>query len=171
MDYILLPAGSDGMNWMKTISHLKGNGGDSLMIAYYSNTDSLALRYKPFFDKLLALPAGESLVFHCSAGKDRTGIGAALLLYALGVPYETIMNDYLASNYYRKDVNVKMMGQMSAVHIDPEVAKGMMGVKKEDLDATFAAITKRYGSVDVYLRTQIGLDDGKIALLKKKFLE
>ena len=171
MDYILLPAGSDGINWMKTISHLKGRGGDSLMIAYYSNTDSLALRYKPFFDKLLALPAGESLVFHCSAGKDRTGIGAALLLYALGVPYETIMNDYLASNYYRKDVNVKMMGQMTAMHIDPEVAKSMMGAKKEDLDATFNAITKRYGSVDVYLRTQIGLDDEKIALLKKKFLE
>ena len=171
MDYILLPAGSDGMNWMKTISHLKGHGGDSLMIAYYSNTDSLALRYKPFFDKLLGLPAGDALVFHCSAGKDRTGIGAALLLYALGVPYETIMNDYLASNYYRKDVNSKLTGQMAAMHIDPEVAKGMMGVKKEELDATFSAITKRYGSVDNYLKTQIGLDDAKIATLKKKFLE
>jgi protein-tyrosine phosphatase len=171
-DYILLPAGSDGMtDWMKSITHAKGNAGDSLMVAYYSNIDSLALRYKPFFGKLLALPAGQSLVFHCSAGKDRTGIGSALLLYALGVPYQTIVNDYLASNYYRKNVNAQLMGQMTAMHIDPEVAKTMMGVKKEDLDATFTAITKRYGSVDVYLRTQIGLDDEKIALLKKKFLE
>jgi len=172
MDYLLLPAGSDGnVNWMKSITHAKGNAGDSLMIVYYSNIDSLALRYKPFFDKLLGLPTGQSLVFHCSAGKDRTGIGAALLLYTLGVPYQTIVNDYLASNYYRQGVNAKLMGQMVAMHIDPEVAKTMMGVKKEDLDATFAAITKRYGSVDVYLRTQIGLDDEKIALLKKKFLE
>ncbi|HZY39730.1 MAG TPA: tyrosine-protein phosphatase [Mucilaginibacter sp.] len=172
MDYILLPAGSDGnTNWMKSLTHAKGSAGDSLMIVYYSNIDSLALRYKPFFDKLLGLPAGQSLVFHCSAGKDRTGIGSALLLYALGVPYNTIVNDYLASNYYRKDVNGKLLGQMTAMHIDPEVAKTMMGVKKEDLDATFNAITKRYGSVDVYLKTQIGLDEGKIAILKKKFLE
>jgi len=172
MDYILLPAGSDGLNnWMKSITKVKGSGGDSLMIIFYSNIDSLALRYKPFFDKLLALPQGQALVFHCTAGKDRTGIGAALLLYSLGVPYETIVNDFLATNYYRKGVNAKMTGQMAAMHIDPEVAKTMLSVKKEDLDATFSAITKRYGSVDIYLKTQIGLDDEKIALLKKKFLE
>jgi protein-tyrosine phosphatase len=170
-DYILLPAGSDGMNWTKILTHIKGNGGDSLMIAYYSNTDSLALRYKPFFEKLLALPPGQALVFHCTAGKDRTGIGSALLLYTLGVPYETIVSDYLASNYYRKDLNTQMSAQMQKYHIDPEVAKSMMGVKKADLDATFAAINKRYGSIDAYMRTQIGLDDDKIATLKKKFLE
>jgi protein-tyrosine phosphatase len=173
-DYILLPAGSDGglSNWMKNISNVKGNGGDSLMVVYYSNIDSLALRYKPFFAKLLILPAGQSLVFHCSAGKDRTGIGAALLLYTLGVPYDTIVNDYLASNYYRKDLNVKTADQMEkAMHIDPQVAKAMLSVKKEDLDATFSAIAKKYGSVDNYMRTQIGLDNKKIALLKKKFLD
>jgi len=173
MDYILLPAGSDGVsNWMKSIAKVKTGGGDSLMIAYYSNIDSLALRYKPFFNKLLGLPEGQSLVFHCSAGKDRTGIGAALLLHTLGVPYDTIVNDYLASNYYRKDVNAKMIEMMvKSMHIDPSVANEMLGVKKEDLNATFAAITKRYGSVDNYLKTEIGLDDAKIALLKKKFLE
>lgn len=172
MDYILLPAGSDGTNnWIKQITQVKGSGGDSLMLVYYGKIDSLALRYKPFFDKLLALPPGEALVFHCTAGKDRTGIGAALLLYTLGVPYKTIMDDYLASNYYRKDVNAKQARQMEQFHIDPQVAKAMMGVSKDDLDTTFNAITKQYGSVDNYLRTQIGLDDGKIALLKKKFLE
>jgi protein-tyrosine phosphatase len=174
-DYILLPAGSDGglSSWMKGISTARGTkGGDSLMVAFYSNTDSLALRYKPFFGKLLALPPGQSLLFHCSAGKDRTGIGAALLLYTLGVPYNTIVNDYLASNYYRKDLNAKSSSQMhKAMHVDPDVAKAMMGVKKMDLDATFNAINQKYGSVDNYLRTQLGLDDQKIALLKQKFLE
>lgn len=101
-DYILCPAGSDGLNkWMKSIAHAKGNAGDSLMMGFYSKTDSLALRYKPFFDKLLGLPVGQSLVFHCTAGKDRTGIAAALLLYSLGVPYDTIIKDYEATNYYR----------------------------------------------------------------------
>jgi protein-tyrosine phosphatase len=171
-DYILCPAGSDNMDWLKTVAKLKGNQADSIMLIYYRNTDSLTARYKPFFNKLLGLPADQGLVFHCSAGKDRTGIGAALFLYSLGVPYDTIMSDYLASNYYRQNVNAKLVDQMvKYAHIDEQVAKSMAGVKTEFLDATFDAITKQYGSVDNYLKTQIGLDDQKIALLKKKFLE
>lgn len=171
-DYVLCPAGSDGLNdWMKSISHIKGSAGDSLMIAFYDKTDSLALRYKPFFDKLLGLPSGQSLVFHCTAGKDRTGIGAALLLYSLGVPYETIVQDYVATNYYRAAENKKSTAGMQSMHIDKDVAASMMSAKKEYLDATFTAIKNQYGSIDNYLKTQIGLDDEKIALLKKKFLE
>jgi len=174
MDYILCPAGSNNSlnDWMKSIANAKGTAGDSLMVVYYSNTDSLAARYKPFFDKLFGLPVNQGLVFHCTAGKDRTGIGAALFLYSLGVPYETIMNDYLASNYYRKDANAKMVNQMvTFMNIDPQVAADMASVKKQDLDATFNAIISKYGSVDNYLRIEIGLDNTKIALLKSKFLE
>ena len=173
-DYTLCPAGSNSsMNdWMKSIVSAKGKAGDSLMIVYYSKIDSLPARYQPFFDKLINLPSNQALVFHCTAGKDRTGIGAALLLYALGVPYETIMQDYLASNYYRKAENAKMVSQMvKFMHIDEQVATSMASVNKEDLDTTFNAIIKQYGSIDKFLRTKIGLDDKKIALLKSKFLE
>ena len=173
MDYILLPAGSDNLNnWMKGIAKVKGKGGDSLMVAFYSNTDSLAARYKPFFNKLLGLPTDQSLVFHCTAGKDRTGIGAALLLYSLGVPYSTIMKDYLATNYYRTAENQKSInGMVNGMHIDKDVATDMLQAKREYLDATFTAIKKQYGSVDNYLHTQIGLDVNKIGALKSKFLE
>lgn len=171
-DYILCPAGSDNIDWAKSISKLKGNQADSLMLAYYSNTQYLADRYKPFFEKLLGLPQGQGLVFHCTAGKDRTGIGSALFLYSLGVPYDTIVSDYLASNYYRKDANSKLEAQMvQNMHLDPEVAKSMAGVKKEYLDATFDAIKKQYGSVDNYLKNQLGLDDQKMTALREKFLE
>jgi protein-tyrosine phosphatase len=171
-DYILCPAGSENLNdWMKSIATVKGNGGDSLMVAYYSNTAPLADRYKPFFAKLLALPNDESLMFHCTAGKDRTGIAAALFLYSLGVPYDTIVQDYEATNYYRMAENQKAVGPMvKMMHIDPMVANDMMQAKKEYLDATFAAITKQYGSVDNFLRDQIGLDDKKINELKRKYL-
>jgi protein-tyrosine phosphatase len=172
-DYILSPAGSDNLgDWMKNIAHVKRNGGDSLMIVFYSKTDSLAARYKPFFDKLLGLPADQSLVFHCTAGKDRTGIGAALLLYSLGVPYDTIVQDYVATNYYRTAENEKAInGMVKMMHMDKDVATSMLQAKKEYLDATFAAITQQYGSVDNFLRNQVGLDDAKIKLLKSKFLE
>jgi protein-tyrosine phosphatase len=82
------------------------------------------------------------------------------------------MSDYLASNYYRKDANAKLADQMvKAIHLDPEVAKSMAGVKKEYLDATFDAIKKQYGSIDNYLKAQLGLDDQKIITLRQKFLE
>lgn len=172
-NYILAPAGSDNLTaWMKGIAHLKGNGGDSLMVDYYSKTDSLAARYKPFFGKLLDLPAGQGLVFHCTAGKDRTGIAAALLLYSLGVPYDTILKDYEATNYYRATENKRSTaGMVVAMHIDKDVASSMMQAKPEYLDATFTAIKKQYGSIDNYLKTQIGLTDSDIKKLKKKFLD
>src|ERR1700753_81934 len=58
-DYILCPAGSDNINWGKEMSTLKGSQGDSLMESYYSNTQYLTDRYKPFFDKLLTVPDGQ----------------------------------------------------------------------------------------------------------------
>ena len=172
-DYILCPAGSNNMGSMfKGMAAVKGEkGGDSLIMAYYSNIDSLALRYRPFFDKLLDVPTDQALVFHCTAGKDRTGIAAALMLYTLGVPYETIIRDYEATNYYRRAENNKATSQMAKYHIDEQVAKSMMAAKKEYLDTTFNEIKKQYGSIDIYLRDQIGLDNEKIAILKKKFLE
>jgi protein-tyrosine phosphatase len=170
-DYILCPAGSDNVGNM--MQSFKGKTrGDSIMEAYYSNTTYLADRYKPFFGKLLAMPEDKSLVFHCTAGKDRTGIGAALLLYSLGVPYDTIMSDYEASNYYRAAENEKMAaGMVKFMNVNEGVAKDVVSVKKEYLDATFSAIKKQYGSVDNYLKTQIGLSDKDIKELKKKFLE
>ncbi len=129
-DYTLCPAGSDqNLNdWMTKLTSMQ-TGGDSMMMVYYSNTTFLADRYKPFFDKLLSLPNNEALLFHCTAGKDRTGIGAALLLYALGVPYQTIKEDYLASNVYRKESNAKMIEQLVTYkHINQHVAEDMVSV-------------------------------------------
>ena len=172
-DYILCPAGSDqNLNdWMSKLMSLQ-SGGDSMMIAFYSNTAFLAARYKPFFDKLIHLPNKQALLFHCTAGKDRTGIGAALLLYALGVPYETIVQDYTASNEYRKESNKVMVAQMVQYkHINQQVAEDVVSVKPEYLAATFAAIRQQYGSVDAFLKGPLGLNNNKIALLKEKFLE
>jgi protein-tyrosine phosphatase len=171
-DYTLCSAG--GLNslsdFVKSAATLT-SGGDSMMINYYSKTELLAPRYKPFFEKLLAVPDDQALVFHCTAGKDRTGIGAALLLYALGVPYEIIMQDYLATNYYRQEATVKLINQMVQMHVNQSVASDLAAAKQQYLDATFDAIKKQYGSIDNFLKGPLELDDQKIEILKRKFLE
>jgi len=175
VDYILCPAGSDNnlTEWMKALTTIKTReGGDSMIKIFYAQTEFFAPRYKPFFDKLLDLPGDQSLLFHCTAGKDRTGIGAALLLYALGVPYETIVHDYTATNYYRQAENEKMTSMMvQGMHMNEEVAKSIMGARPEYLATTFAAINKEYGSVDNFLKGPLGLDEEKMKQLRSKFLE
>lgn len=171
-DYILCPAGSDSTNTMfRRLAGMK-QGGDSLMLAFYANTTYLTPRYHPFFAKLLILPDTDALVFHCTAGKDRTGIAAALLLYALGVPYPTIEQDYVATNYYRMQENERSIGMMvNGYHLSEEVANAMMSAKAQYLAATFDAIRKQYGSVDRYLEEELGLTKEKRAALQKKYLE
>ncbi|OOQ60881.1 tyrosine-protein phosphatase [Mucilaginibacter pedocola] len=173
--YTLLPAGSDSLgNWMKEMAAApKGKDvGDSLLTSFYGNTRYLTARYKPFFDQLLTVPDNESLMFHCTAGKDRTGIAAALFLYSLGVPYETIVEDYTATNYYRTAENSRSIkGMMAMLHVEEATAKSMMAAKKEYLDATFTAINKQYGSVDNFIKNQLGLNNKQLTVLKSKYLE
>jgi protein-tyrosine phosphatase len=172
-DYILCPAGSDNNlnDWMKSIASLQ-SGGDSMMKVYYANTTFLADRYRPFFKKLLDLPADQALLFHCTAGKDRTGIGSALLLYALGVPQETIEKDYAATDYYWRTANAKMVNMMvQNMHVNEQVARDMGAARMEYIRTTFDTIRQQYGSIDKFLQGPIGLDKAKIRLLKAKFLE
>jgi protein-tyrosine phosphatase len=174
-DYILCPAGSDSSlsGWMKQIASIRtGSGGDSMMRVYYSHTEFLAERYRPFFDKLLGLPDHQALLFHCTAGKDRTGIGAALLLYALGVSYDKILEDYTATNYYRTAENQRMQNLMEqSMHMASPVAAALMQARREYLVTTFDNIKQQYGSIDNFLQGPIGLDEKKRKALREKFLD
>jgi protein-tyrosine phosphatase len=174
-DYILCPAGSDNTlsDWMKQVAAIRTeSGGDSMMRVYYGHTEFLADRYRPFFNKLLGLPGNQALLFHCTAGKDRTGIGAALLLYALGVPDDKILEDYEATNYYRTAENKRMQSAMEqGMHITPPVAGALLAARREYLATTFDGIRRQYGSIDNFLQGPLGLDAGKIKVLREKFLE
>lgn len=168
--YLQLPAGSENINsWMTQLP--KMNSADSLMASFYSQTAHLKAKYQPFFKELLLMPDTSALLFHCTAGKDRTGIGAALLLYALGVPEETILADYLESNIYRKEENEKMVKMMTGMGVKEQVAKDLAAVKTEYLQATYYAIVQQYGSLDTFLTKEMGLSDADLVVLKKKYTE
>jgi protein-tyrosine phosphatase len=169
---ILMPAGSENVG--STNSYLRQlkreSSADSMLIAMYSRTDHLQKKYKPVFDELLRLESDNALLIHCTAGKDRTGIGAALILYALGVDEQTIFQNYEATNYYRRTVNEQFVKQMITGGATEQSARKLMAADPKYLSATFTVIKKQYGSVEMFLEKEFGLDAEKIKKLKDKFL-
>jgi len=165
---ISLPAGSENVgdsNYMKNMGkYLKS---DSFMMSFYTVLTPFKDRYTPLFDSLLSNKTASPMLFHCTAGKDRTGIAAALILYALGVVEQIIFDDYEATNYYRRNENAKSIAQMTKYYgLDEKTASNLMGAKKEYIAATFATIRAQYGTIDKYLEKELGLNATKINKLR-----
>jgi protein-tyrosine phosphatase len=96
-----------------------------------------------------------TVLYHCTAGKDRTGWMSAVLLTILGVDRATVNYDYLLSNYYR--------------NASPN--DSLDGVAQPALDAAFDQVNQSYGSFDNYAHRGLGLTAADIAALKAKMLE
>lgn len=127
----------------------------------------------PAYRELFArLEAGKGpLVVNCTAGKDRTGVAAALVLTALGVPYETVRRDFLLSNGAPGMESLQSSISSPLVKLPPEVAAPLIGVDGSYLDTAFAQIRQDYGSVEAYLQTELGVGPQEIARLKARMLE
>ena len=98
--------------------------------------------YQTFFENFLSYPQ-EAILFHCFAGKDRTGIGAALILSALGVEHSYILEDYLKTNEQRKTANEQIIAQYQANGTPPaeiQQLETLLYVKKEYLATALQAI-------------------------------
>ncbi|MEU2251273.1 tyrosine-protein phosphatase [Streptomyces sp. NPDC019224] len=109
-----------------------------------------------------------AVVFHCTAGKDRTGWANAALLTALGVPRATVMADYLASNDYRAEANAAALASMPPAQA--AVYKPLLDVRPEYLNSGFEEIGKEFGSFSSYERRALGLDAKDVRDLKRELL-
>ena len=126
------------------------NGAEEEMLKLYAVLANEAIpRYRALFS-LLADPSNTPLLFHCSAGKDRTGLASALILHALGAGKETIMEDYLCSTEYLRPY---------WEHYLPDKPQMLpyMRVKESYLEAAFETIQK-YGGIDSYLTKELRAD-------------
>lgn len=106
--------------------------------------------YKEFF-RILMNEEDTPLLFHCSAGKDRTGFGAALFLASLGVDRKLIIDDYLLTNKYLKDKYTDIVAKMPAL-------KPLFEVRKEYILAAFEVIDNEFGGIENYLTNQLDVD-------------
>jgi protein-tyrosine phosphatase len=116
---------------------------------------------------------GSPVVWHCSAGKDRTGFASAVLLRILGVPYNTIIADYMMSKEYalagRKN-EIRMLRLFKGDEAADKLTV-MMGVEESWLQAAFDEIDRQWGNFDNYVHSGLLLSAEDIAKLKNTLLE
>ncbi|MEW8957461.1 tyrosine-protein phosphatase [Clostridium sp.] len=113
------------------------------------------------------------IAFHCTAGKDRTGLAAALILSILGVPEEIILEDYMSTNMYIKSNNEKLMEPLISMIKDKEsieIFNALMGVRKEYILESFNTIIDSYKTMEDYLYKEYDLDKKKLIDLRDYYL-
>ena len=153
--------------------------------AFYGHIAELyQTQMKIYFQELLN--HNTPLVVNCSAGQDRTGFASALLLSALGVPRETIVQDYLLSTQYRRpavergNVDLEAAAKTNAfakmmLHYNKKESKGPMPLITADgtpfINIAFAHIEQKYGSVENYLDQALAVDATEINKLKALYLQ
>ncbi|WP_318767448.1 tyrosine-protein phosphatase [Lactiplantibacillus carotarum] len=168
---ILEQGNADGASLQSMVTE-SGDVHDRMMLLYEQLALSDAARqgYHQFIQGLLT---PEPVVFHCFAGKDRTGVGAALILKILGVSDEQIMGDYLQTNLRRADANQAILtalhGKVSTAQLG-SIATALK-VDADYLNHYFAVIDQHYGSFDQYLLTGLRLTTTDLAHLRALYLE
>lgn len=131
-------------------------------------------QYRRMFDELLARHA--PLAFNCSAGKDRTGVAAALLLTALGVPRETVIQDYLLTNRYLD--TAKLVGKDGTGSVanplggmPAPVMQALLAADRRYIEAALTVLDGHRGGADGWLRDEMGLTRPKLLQLRAAYLE
>lgn len=128
-------------------------------------------KYRRFFELLLNVD-NYPILFHCTAGKDRTGFATILLLSALGVDWNTIVEDYLLTNIYLAEFGEKiseMIAQKSTVPKEKIVT--IFQANEIYLKGALVAIREQYGSIDQYMIEALGVGNEEISLLRHILIE
>jgi protein-tyrosine phosphatase len=169
-DYVLSPAGSDSIPTSQQMASLMKNG-DFLNDFYGTGgIRYFGERYKPVFQKLLQLKDNAALLYHCTGGRDRTGMTTALFLYILGVPQKTIEQDFTASNVYLQPMMGKMYEPMSkATGLSADEIKRKMELRPELIETFFKAIKKKYGSIENFMEKEMGIGKAETEILREKY--
>lgn len=149
------------------------------IVGLYRNMPAwLDSRMRTLFANLDGVDA--PLLFHCSAGKDRTGFAAALLLEILGVPRETILEDYVLTNT-AVDLQAFLVEHHAAggltddrhplMSMAPDVRRMMVAADADYLEAALDVLRREHGSAVGYVSRTLGLGDAAIERLRRRLLE
>jgi protein-tyrosine phosphatase len=152
-------------------------------VAYYRDLVATKLPlFRPVFDAIVG-DGRRPVLFHCTAGKDRTGFVAATLLELLGVPSDVIMADYLLTNEVRAQA---LAGRLEVVRAERAIARGiepegvpdyemdairrLMFVEEAFLAATYDEVQRRYGTWPAMAEQALGLDQATVERFRDQVL-
>ena len=124
---------------------------------------AFATKYAAMFAtvvRVLCDPARQPVIVQCTAGKDRTGFAVATMLWALGAHHDTVVADYLRSNELLAERHGRLLDDARARGIETEALEALLVLRREYLDAGYAAACENYGSIDGWLRDGLGITDG-----------
>ena len=114
-------------------------------------------------------------LLHCAAGKDRTGIASALLLHALGTPFDEIEEDDRETRKRRTEPvrarGAAVMRKVAGGELSPESLDMLLGVRRDFLGHAFSWMTGKYGNPDEFLRAEADLSDRRRARIRECLLE
>lgn len=118
--------------------------------------------YRKIFE---AMDEGSKFLFHCSAGKDRTGVASMLILLALGADLETVKQDYMLSNFYRVDSGEKYVQQYSGYKHYSKYRKIIpmaCNVEIKYFNVAYNKIIRKYGTVKNFLLKEYNIDGNRV---------
>jgi protein-tyrosine phosphatase len=148
---------------------------EDIMVQMYKDVivDRNAALYGDILRRI-ADPGNLPTLIHCTAGKDRTGVGVALLLMLLGVPDAAIVADYTLSNEFHETFRAygaQAVARLKWLGVGPDDIQPLLICRPETMQATLDHIRAKYGGIEPYLTTAAGLDAGSIAALRTHLLE
>ena len=131
--------------------------------------------FRDFFRVLLETPEDSAVLWHCTNGKDRTGVAAMLLLGVLNVDEETIMEDYMLTNvFFETEINA-MHQQLGAYIQDKDKLEELLvagrGVCAAYMQNAIDYIKENYGDISGYVKSELGLTEAEIVKLQNLYTE
>ena len=129
------------------------------------------------------MPAAGKVIFNCTAGKDRTGFVAGILLRLLGVDEPTVLDDYMLSNVVRRgwiaeredEHRLRIAESLGVPHDEVpetrlEASRALLNCDRHFLKAALDAVHDRWGSWEAFRRDGLGLDDSRFAAYREALL-
>ncbi len=172
MEYLHMPIAHGKFDPAEAIGRIKKGDiswltDDFMTNNYLKQIDDFADLWGHFFQRLMD-SQNRPLVFHCTAGKDRTGVCAALILLTAGVPESTVISDHALSNTYNAKVINRIKQEIRKFGIDPEDMRSYLSAPRESMEAVLAHLRKDYGSAKEYLTQKAGIDRKDLERLKRE---
>ena len=143
-----------------------------LMYPNLTNDPECQKQFSLFFRLILETENG-AILYHCTQGKDRAGVGVMLVLSALGVSRDTIMEDYLLTNTYLAPAVERVVAQARRYSDDPDLefaVRAFEAASEQYMRNAWDSIDRNYGSTEAYLENKLAIGERETAILREKYL-